>query len=882
MIAVMAGISSLAWQVGIFLLLSRLSINIFFVLWQTLFFKTAGVEMLPWVYITMNGVYISLQLGVGRRLAGNSARNLLQASLLFAIFVALRFVLPGESALLATGFLLAVMIYELFFHQFFTHFLHELFPLQESKQQLPFITACGNLSVIGCGLLLPFFLTFWNLNQLLAVNLVLFSISLIAFQRLRRFARSSTGGSFVETQDVNSPVDISIPRLVRPLAIFTLLFTLGKYWLDYQYSAAITRSFPRVEDLAAFIGVFTAVTDIGILGCQFMLARPLLKRSPLTLLFTILPAITLISVVTSILIRDDRGILVTQFIFTLLAKSFHLPAAALVLGILTATARNQAQTRLGLAASTGSLAAGLGLVAIQSWLSVNTALAILGMMFAGMLVLVRQIEKMYLLDLEQTLSGESAGERLQALPGLSRLPQEKRADYLRNVFQKGQSDEIIAALPACISLTPDIQKKLLYPMIFQEKDYRVRTAAAQLYAEIVGPDDGLLKLMQNEQTDPRLLAGIISGLADNDLHQKPALINTALNHGNGRVKAAAAILAVRTGDPAMIETGLRLLRKMIIKDADSASRSAALAELSRLRHEVFLPAFEDALNDSDNRVMDLAVRALSDLGTLEAAEVLHTHARNCPDEPRGKRAKAAAGQINRERTGDVCRLAERMSRVERTQIMTSLRDGGDETFQWLEPVLNLEADGLRKVLLTFLAAAEEPGQRKEKEYWRQGIQAGEWDPETALQATSGQIPVSIQTVLEWFSLLQEEKLKSVMDLFLVAICERAMLISGCVYLLKPEADLTASLAVRRAITLVSGRTSDPDSALEAMERAFANDRFAVSLAEEYLSRHLPVIVNEALQRLLQGLRSPDTLPVSDNRDEINRFVDESENNDESS
>ena len=107
----------------------RATMNVLFVLSFTSFLKVQGTQGLPYVYTAMNLVYISLQLGSIKRLQADTARYISIGSWAFLTLVAMRaFYAETISPSLATAFLLSLMIFDLFFSQFFFHYLGDVFP----------------------------------------------------------------------------------------------------------------------------------------------------------------------------------------------------------------------------------------------------------------------------------------------------------------------------------------------------------------------------------------------------------------------------------------------------------------------------------------------------------------------------------------------------------------------------------------------------------------------------------------------------------------------------------------------------------------------------------------------------------------------------------
>ncbi|MBI3039327.1 hypothetical protein HYY75_09825, partial [bacterium] len=190
----------------VFHFLIRGVLNLFFVISQTIFFGTAGVTSLPFVYAFMNLIYIALQSFSVSRLSQDSASRIERIAWVFFGLLLIRQIIPHpESVWISTFFLLLVMVFDLFFTQFFLHFLQEVFSLQEGKTFLPIVTGFGSLSFIVSGFLMKVLLEALSFRDLMAIGAVILGISNVLFGRIRRIRDENIPLEAEETKEKALP-----------------------------------------------------------------------------------------------------------------------------------------------------------------------------------------------------------------------------------------------------------------------------------------------------------------------------------------------------------------------------------------------------------------------------------------------------------------------------------------------------------------------------------------------------------------------------------------------------------------------------------------------------------------------------------------------------
>ncbi len=854
-------------MIGLFSLLLRATVNIFFIAGQTLFFKTAGVTGLPYVYAVMNVVYISLQAGAVRHLTGSSGTYLQRLSAAFFAVAFVRLFTPvGDSAWLDTGFLLAVMVYELFFNQFFTHWLNEVLPLDEGKRYLPFINGCGSLSFIVSGVVMRLALSVASLQTVLAVDAFAFAGAAALFRLVRgRFRERSEAVSPTSPAPAteSSGIDAAPPgadvgrSFANRLAALALLFTLSKYWLDYQYSRAITSAYDTPERLASFIATFTACTDALVLLTQMAVAGFVMKSVRLTRILAFLPVTVGLAAFASTG-GAFSAVLATQFLFTWLAKSFHHSAMSLIVGVLPAKPRLRALSTIGICASAGSMASALLLMAVQNNLAPGIAFGSLALVLGLMAASVLPLERAWEAALGHILDGEAAasgrGGRLMAIESLRALSPAERLQRLETLL-RGTEEERLAALELLEGIPRVAWQQPLVDLLRTETSPNVRSGIVR---RLLSGDGAVSRwigadLLSAGETDPRVLSNLLEGLADIDADRAfLPWIRTCLGHPHHRVRAAAAEGLIRlNGDVGDIETGLRTLSGMS-RSTDPIQRAAAIAVLGRLQHEAFFDELTSGLSDPDERVASQAIAALGRLPLPETGQVLRTAAGTLPKRL-APEAEAAAQSIEMLTCRGISQVVETLDPAERAQVVNRLGTWRhDSRIYLLIRALQVESDGLRAALAESIEKIGAPAVRSLITHgFGQDGSSVVWLADRVAPEIAGLAVQDLGDVALLLRLMREHGAHDRIGTLLVPLLERIERDIDET----PVQSVESDLRLRLAITAASARASDPAGVVDALERALRGDRFVASLSWEYLDLQLGTDVAGRLRRLMKPVTS---------------------------
>ncbi|MBF0499431.1 MAG: HEAT repeat domain-containing protein [Candidatus Riflebacteria bacterium] len=928
----------------------RFSTNIFFVIAQTLFFSRAGVTSLPWVYTVMNVCYIAIQGLSMQKLKARSAVYLPRLCFAFTLVTGLvalngltteglsgagvpgvagnaaspatigkTFAAPGTvSWVPVTVFLLIVMIYELFFNQFFTHYLNDLFPLQEGKASLPIITAAGSLSFIASGLFLKIALSALSINIVLITALALYTLFQLLLPAIatgyagiaRTQATTSTAppssysapeyaenpakqlsttkqkticDTIQKTTDEsdatgkyaeNSGVSSVFSTFGRAFCLLAFFGVLAKYWLDYQYSRAITDLFRGENELAGFIGLFSASTDALVLIAQLTIVGRVLKKVPLPAVAGFLPGVVMMAGIVPLITGSAIGVLVTQFLFTFVAKTFFNPALGLLPAVLPPIPRLRLMGAMGISASVGAMIAGISLLLLQKKLSVQAAFILLTIVFAVMLLLIKPIREGYRHELLAALDGIDIDARIEALSPLIYVDERDRTAGIASLLKADDETARLTAIAAATALQPHTAVELLSPLLTDTETSKIRTATVHALATLGGgaASPTLVNMLSEPGTPSRIKATLIEGFGEFPGGREFLKeIMTFLAASDHRLRAAAAASVIRLGSRREeLETALRILWKMLNDKNSPSSRAAAVSALGRLQHETFLPELEAALNnDPDPRVATLAVQALAHLPIQRSADVL---SKVCPSERFTEavvmEAHRAREAIERVALGSIVSLFESLTSEERAALSEPLSHIGDATRHTaVAAALTLPDPAARGAFSRFLLDLEN---RDLLEFFSKlsnninlticvptsGRSSGspgsqtyertlyEWN--TILEKYPADRPLNIRQLSPLFQGLLERDACSMYDFLLTSLWKRLLFVEACRERLSRALPGTPLLNIAPALeeefrllaSLTARRCSSPADTFEAMKKGLSDDRFALSLVAEVLRPQL--------------------------------------------
>jgi hypothetical protein len=847
-------------------------INVFFVLSQSAFLIDAGFTGLPYVYAVMNLVYLLLQ-GVGRRHLGERSLTYLRwLPLGLALIWGIGFLLPVRNNMfVAALFLLLIMNFDLFFSQFFLHFLNDFFPLQVAKSRLPLITGFGSLSFIVSGFVMKLLLPVIGTRGLILLGLVALLIAQVLLEILRRrhpiwsrtepapetastHAPASTPASAPASTLAPAPANTPAPTpapgadtgwsgLARALMIVTALQMVGKYGLDYQYSRQITLRFPRQEDLAGFISVYSSVIDALVLLLQLGGAAELFRRIRLTTLMALLP-LTVGVLCVPCAVSDGFGmVLVTQFLFTCLGKSLYNPAFGMTLGAMPSQRRMGAQSAIGMAASASALVASLGLVAIQNVCSPGLLFLGLAVIFGGMAAGMVRLSHEYDRELESAFAGDVLPGDAATLESLRFLRNPaQRSDVLVRLLDRfwlehrGEDDwqqwvEQTALLPFPMA------GPLFLDLLGKSPPPRLQALVVRAYVKSGGTETfpTLRNVLSDETQDSRVRSNILEALGE--LTEALALLpfmRTLLGHPHHRLSSTAAYALVRVSANADdLSLGLSHLYLMRICDAPQR-RAAACVMLGKLGHGEFLPELAHSFGDPEELVQVQAVRAVGRIPVAAGARHLEAFLSRAPAAGVAAVAQDELMRLWRLTEDGLVRVLNSMTAGERQKVVPELLAGRREDVAvWLQRVLLTDDPDSRRQLYDIWQAVRDPLLLP---VLQACVETAPGRPPAVVWAPLVQwVRDGFQDRPFWLLTIGRSLLAaagdSVYDALLTSLTERVRKIAAGVG--DPSIrDERKDSEVLREFLALSG--SDPATALAAINRLHGGDPFAASRAQEFL------------------------------------------------
>jgi HEAT repeat protein len=857
------------------------TVNVLFIALQTAFFRQAGVEALPYLYTAMNVAYILIQGAVVRRLSARSAAYIAGTSRALLVVLLVRVLAPGmEGAAASAVMLLAVMVYDLLFNLFFTHYVNEVYSLKEAKANLPIITACGSSSFIASGVALKLSLSVLSMGAVLVAAVAGFAVSQALFVLVRRahgdgLPTAGPRAATARSRPVRRAPGPRLPPLGRRVAALSFLTMAGKYWLDFQYSRAITATFQTEKDLASFIAVYTSATDLLVLVGQLVVAGPALGRLPLVRVLALMPATALAGCLATMATGSAPAVLATQFAFTVLTKMLHTPASSLLFSVMPASDRMAAMSSAGVASSAGCMIVGLALIAVQQWLTTSGAFLVLLLVFATLLALVLTTGPAYAAQLEHTLSAARASdwheglEALEALEALEHVSPDARTRQLARLLA-GNEEARLAAVRHAARLAPDQVSALLMPAVAREDSPRVIASAARVLCAGGGAAERrrMMELLGDESVDARVRANIAeavsdlgsSGRLDTGLGPDAlARLEPLLDHAHPRLRAsAAAAMASLSRETASVEAALRCLAAMRRARADAATRAAAVAALGRIGEEVFLPDLVESLADTDDRVAAQAVSAVARLPSPDSAEALRRTARTRAGTRSGGRAAAELERMGRRLTEGVSQVLDALSGPERAgaeRLLGELHE--PERLELLLAVLRVPDAGLRGSLTSFVAhrptgpavlgralIATPDGVRLDAGALAGAIADGELDGDALADLVRLLGPAGHGHVADRLVAARLGRL------WLDLACRELFGDAPPVVVRREAVDARLAADLARVAALAAERCPWPDRASDALAKARSDDRFVAALALEYLEGQVPSEIRPLLMPLL--------------------------------
>ncbi len=861
----------LLFLVSAYQFLVKALVSIFFVTSLTIFLKKAGSQGMPYFYTSMNIVYISIQSFAARKLKGDSAGYLSISAWAIFVLSILRVTMPAADHLyIVTGFLLSVAVYDLFFNQFFINFINDIYPLQEGKANLPFISAFGSLGYIASGVVLKLALSVVDIRTVMAGNIVLILISQGVLVLTKRAAGveqkeekdKKEKKEEKEKEEKEAPDDVSIGILGKFLVAVFFFQMFGKYWLDYQYTKTINAAFTTEEDLASFIAIFCACCDFLVLASLMGLTGRLLKKIRLSTALSFIPVALFFLCIPVIFTSSFYLIVTCQFIFVFLARALHNPSAGLIVAIMPAARRIRTMSYAGMAASSGSLLVGLSLLVVQDILTTPVAFATSLLMFASTFIAVRYIDSAYQQELVRALDEGSNEGRLAAARKLAAMASyNERVERLQEYLQ-GDEELKKEAITLAAPLRPGDVENLLLPLFEGAENPHLQASAARVLVTSGGEHarEKLAELMMDKDGDARLRANIVEAIGM--INEGVSFVKRAaelLNDDNHRIRANSAVTVIRlSNDENDVQKALDTLWKMLDDKETPINRAAAVSAMGRLQHYAFVPELADSLRDPQEEVANQALLALGQLPTPAVAELLHEYLGEKPPEVMANRARLELNRIKRLNVEEVCQLLDAFDADERARVGNFLAGIEDDAeMAVVMHALRITNGGHRRAFTTFF---KEEHDKRLYETMRECFKEEESgdcviDADCIANTVTNTDLLQNQSFSKIMELLAFEKAMELYDKLLLHYVKRLFVLDCSLQQLEVEEGKEIVKEERQILCeLTAARTGEVSRALDALENVQSSDTFAASVGIEFLSSRLPNELSAAVVHYLQSFR----------------------------
>jgi HEAT repeat protein len=540
---------------------------------EGLLFVRFGTRYLPQLYIGL-GILNLLFVLAGSAMVARGNRGRLYIRLLLAMAV----VLIAARVLLGAGFIWFYPVLWLLMCAMGNMqgligwgFAGLVCDMRQAKRLFP-LFATGNVlaSVVG-GLATAPLAAFLHSENLLVVWALLLLISFVLGIRLMRRVAAEPppdlDASFV--RDMRQGFDAVIrSRMLTWLAFGAVLFSLLYFSLSFPFARAAALQYPNADRLAAFLGIFQAISTSTACVIGLMLANRFYARFGLMTGVLVFPFIYVVGF-TALALRPDFPILVgfrflqMTWLWGIAGTAFHA-----TFNVIPSERREQARSFVdGIGTQAGTILAGLVLIAGQQALS-NRELYSLGAILGTLTVAV------------------------------SWLARRQYRGALLDALRTGQPDIFITEEKPFGGFAQDAAAIEVARAALSDPDPRMRRVAAEVISQSGDESarDRLLGLRVDP--DPEVRVAVLNGLGS-DWQQARA----SLGDADLQVRCTAAAILLRNGE---VEPARSVLQTALQSNDDEV-RSLAVSCLG----PESLEQLESALDDVAPGVRRAAARGLA-------------------------------------------------------------------------------------------------------------------------------------------------------------------------------------------------------------------------------------------------------------------------------
>ncbi|KAF1083382.1 MAG: hypothetical protein GQF41_0160 [Candidatus Rifleibacterium amylolyticum] len=675
---------------GFFMLL-KASNNLLYLSVLTTFLDNIGAGSLPWVYLSVNVVFIVFQFQFMSRIVGYEGHWLLSlvnwpaAALSFA--AALMF--PANTMPVLLAFLVMAMLIDLVSTQAFTAMLNHFFSVAESRRFTPVIYASGSFGFIISGLLLKFVLDFVGIRGLLVGNGAIILVSAIILRLLKpieeaRLAESDEADQPVSTAGGEQSTGESSWQhpLARLLNISSFLILFNKYLVDFLFAAAVAAYFTRGNDLAAFMGVFGASADFAVIGLQTFVMHRVFAAFSIGKILAAMPLVLTVLCFSASFSLKFAVIATVQFLVLLNSKNFTVPATTILMGVIPQKQRVYYRRDMSIVCSISSTLVGIFLLLVRNSVGAEVLFLIAAVVYLALSAVHYLIDQAYLTTLRRAIDnrqldfGEDQVASLRFLQYGERLQQLQQLLIDENPRIRGRAVEEVSLLPA------NTATQLLLPMLENENDSRCLTAVARNLLQI-SPQAAAMHIRRvlAETDDQRLRADIIETIGKvraPDVGED--FVTPFLDSPHHRVRASAIISTIRlTRQSDMLSRAMHKLAAMA-HDAEELMRASAAAVMGELGLPLFVPALVALAGAGETVVAGNAASALARIHTPDAVVALENMLFHENQEVT-ERVEGLLAASTRESISRISRLLPGITAEERRRLTTRLRSGRHQDSQ---------------------------------------------------------------------------------------------------------------------------------------------------------------------------------------------------------
>lgn len=852
--------------------LMQASINILYMAGFSLFIKRQGPGELPHFYIVLNIALIATQLLLSRSKIFSSLGLLKRFTVAYLGFVLISPLLMKGIPSLTPYFLFGgSILYDTFSSLLFVEYVTLHYVSRQSKQVLPAIFAAGTMAIIISGFAMKFLLEWLSLFSLylLGASLLLGVLFIVIQEEQRaREGRGPIPSTAIGIDQSGSKPLLDLIKLF-PLGGMALgiyfVFSLLRYFLEYQYTTTLNEHVATEENLAAFLGSFFSTTNLVAFGAQVFLSKHLFQWFSLGRLLRILPIVICAVAVLSIWLPAFWMVLIAQFSYAALFKICVKPGITVMVNPIPNPARTKLRLAQSFSFSLGNLATGvvmlLGGASIMHSASLWLIIGVLCLILIGFSF---RVDRLYLGALNGALATRGAEGDPELFESLHYAPYTVQLREIAKLLQDPKEAVRLQALQELEHLqAPDVAV-LLRERLAKEPSARVLASMVALLLKSEPDVSAAIVNLLGTHTDDRVRANILEALGHLDEELLPAETYLPyLAHQHHRVRASA-IFAVLTHEQKVeyLERALSELHRMLKDQSSELNRASATAIIGKLKQPILGFTLGDMLKDPSLLVRRNALRSLGKLGGPFALRAVSKFLATCSERELADYGKEVLARLQNKNLREVGNLLGGLTTVEKRLVEDYLAEIGDDRRAKLmvqilripmknqrlalAKLLKLESDD---IVLRALEQATETRELRLAPLVKLFIQEGKELPQSRYEILHGlvdrQRPSEIIAIMARLGMhLWDTSLKFLRNAPVDGTEREFVLDTGLFWLFAQHASLLSE---------------DGNGTLRAFERILSGTKQARSLAIEYLEGIMPKGIFQGMLPLFEHLRHPERI-----------------------